>query len=287
LKKTIKSILLNLFPRTAKNYLFREQKRFSWNTLGEINNEPEVLILEELFSKHPQLNFFDIGANKGEYIFAAEKYLPSKQIYAFEPNPKLFKRLQTLFPAIHSSDIALSDRNEQAVFKIPTINGQEDDTLGSLGTDTKLDNETSSELVQVKCLTLDTFLKEQGGKLADCLKIDVEGFELAVLKGARHTISGHFPLMLLEIEKRHHPGKTVLELINEINAFAPEGKSYEVFFFDNLQHRIIPVVGEPSQEKKDWGTRNYINNFLFVPSHSVYIQDIIDINNKLSRIFGK
>jgi FkbM family methyltransferase len=282
----IKSILLRLLPRTAKNYLFREQRRFSWETVWEINNEPEVLILEELFAKHPALHFFDIGANKGEYLFAAEKHLNPSQIHAFEPNPKLFDRLGTLFSKTNVYPIALSDHNGSAEFKIPTVNGHEDNTLGSLDTKGKLDNETSAELVVVNCRTLDSFAGENNLKKIDCIKIDVEGFEMAVMEGARHTISIHFPLLLVEIEKRHHPKKTVLELIDEIKKLAPEGKTYGVFYFDILQHRIVPVVAEPSQEKKDWGTRNYVNNFLFVPALSIYMQDLNTINNKLNQLFG-
>jgi FkbM family methyltransferase len=282
----IKSILLRLLPRTAKNYLFREQKRFSWETLDAICNEPEVLILEELFAKHPHLHFFDIGANKGEYVFAAEKHLSPEQIYAFEPNPRLFKRLQTLFRGVNTFPFAISNRDQEATFRIPTVNGQEDDTLGSLDTNGKLENETSVEMLTVNCRTLDSFVKEKTPGKIDCIKADVEGFEMTVVEGARHTISTYFPLLLIEIEKRHHPGKTVLELIDRIKRFAPEGKTYEVFYFDILQHRILPVVTEPSQEKKDWGTRRYVNNFLFVPALSVYMQDINSINNKLNQLFG-
>ncbi|HEY1039984.1 MAG TPA: FkbM family methyltransferase [Bacteroidia bacterium] len=285
--KIIKNIILSLFPKRAKDHLFKEQKRFSWQTLHEINNEPEVLILEEIFQKHPQLTFFDIGSNKGEYVFASEKYLDPKHIFAFEPNPKLFTRLTALFSTVRSYPIAFSNKNEEVTFKIPTVNGHEDDTLGSIDTGNKLENETSHELVRVPCRTIDSFIAENGNITPGCIKIDVEGFEMAVMEGAADTISSSFPLMLIEIEKRHHQSKMVVELIDKVKNYAPAGQSYEVFYFDSLQHRILPVIGEPSQERPEWGTRNYINNFLFVPAHSVYIADITAINNKLSKLFAK
>lgn len=276
---------MSLFPQVAKSYLFRKQKGFSWQTIEIINNEPEVLILEEIFAFHPQYCFFDIGANKGEYIFAATKFLDEANIRAFEPNPKLAARLRKLFPEIHVHEVALSNEDSEAIFRIPTINGQEDDTLGSLDEKGRLENETSSQLIEVSCRKLDGF-SEEFHLLPHIVKIDVEGFELNVLNGAAHTIAKAFPLLLVEVEKRHYKEKNLQQLFEEIKKFAPEGKHYSVYYFDSIGKKIAAVDAEPLQNQDDWGTRNYINNFLFVPSSSVYIADLEKINTKLQGIFA-
>ena len=286
MKKKIKSALLNLAPGVIKNRLFKEQKKFSWHTIDTVQNEPEVLILEEIFAEHSNIVFFDIGCNKGEYIYAAEKFLIPAHIYAFEPNPKLFDQLKKIFPEIRLNKIAISDSNEKKQFKIPFINGVEDDSLGTLGINSSIDNETSSEQLEVVCKTLDSFVAENKIERIDIIKIDVEGFEKAVISGGINTISNHCPLMLIEIEKRHHPGQTVLSIIEGIKSVSA-GIAYKVYYFNNAHKSIEAVTTEPHQQKEDWGTRGYINNFLFIPYSEASIAHIDRINAKLKTIFAK
>ena len=56
------------------------------------------------------------------------------------------------------------------------------------------------------------------------IKIDVEGHELEVIKGAKETINKYNPILLVEIEKRHSK-RPVKETINFINNLG-----YECFF---------------------------------------------------------
>lgn len=285
LKKSIKSILLKIAPGIIKSTAFEQQRKFSWETVDSINNEPEVLILEEYFKLNPEAVFFDIGANKGEYLFAAEKFLKPNNIYAFEPNPKLFQLLKDLFKGMNIFPYALSSEEKKAKFKIPTINGNEDDTLGNLAADKTFDHETSSEIIEVQCMQPDSFILKHQLKNIDIIKIDVEGFELDVLKGLKNTISVFFPLMLIEVEKRHHNNRSVLDLLNEIKAYAPEGKKYAIFYFNNLKHQIERVLEEPNQDMNNWGARGYTNNFLFVPEGQDFIKEIEYINVKLASLY--
>ncbi|OPG99408.1 methyltransferase FkbM, partial [Chryseobacterium mucoviscidosis] len=67
---------------------------------------------------------FDIGANVGTFLYQLENKLDHENIYAFEPNKKLYHRLKRLFPAMRIFPLALSDENTTAEFKVPIINGK-------------------------------------------------------------------------------------------------------------------------------------------------------------------
>jgi hypothetical protein len=59
--------------------------------------------------------------------------------------------------------------------------------------------------VRVKKVTVPTVRldDEVGGRPVDLVKIDVEGHEMSVLRGASATLRKHLPVMLIEIEQRH------------------------------------------------------------------------------------
>lgn len=284
IKSTIKSLLLATFPNVVKNRIFKEQAQFSWETLDEINNEPEALVVEEILTKHVDFTFLDIGCNKGEYTYAASKFLEPYNIYSFEPNPKLNFTLNKIFSEVNVLPYALSNEETKAKFKVPSLNGHEDDSLGSLNTENKETNETSADIFEVQCKRLDDVVASYKIKRVDFIKIDVEGFELNVLEGAQHTIEEHSPLLLIEIEKKHHQEHTVLEIINSINT--KHHNKYKVFYFDISKYKVKEVTSEPSQYQADWGTRKYVNNFLFIPIKNVILNEIEELNTKLDRIFA-
>jgi FkbM family methyltransferase len=284
IKSTIKSLLLATFPNVVKNRIFKEQAQFSWYTLNEINNEPEVLVLEEILAKHVDAVFLDVGCNKGEYTYAASKFLQPFNIFSFEPNPKLNYVLSKIFSDVNVLPYALSNEETKAKFKVPSLNGYEDDSLGSLNTENKETNETSADIFEVQCKRLDDVVTSYNTKRVDFIKIDVEGFELSVLEGAQHTIEEHSPLLLIEIEKKHHKEHTLLEIINSINT--KHQNKYKVFYFDISNYKVREVSSEPSQNHTDWGTRKYVNNFLFIPIKNVILNEIEELNTKLNRIFA-
>ncbi len=68
---------------------------------------------------------------------------------------------------------------------------------------------------EVECRTLDGLASDAGFTSVDLVKIDVEGFEAAVLRGGRQTILRHRPKLLLE----WHPSFMTAESVSEISEF--------------------------------------------------------------------
>jgi hypothetical protein len=120
-----------------------------------------------------------------------------------------------------------------------------------------------SEIVrEVSTMTLDSF----DFRPIAVIKIDVEGHEGSVLDGAARTIAQERPVLVVEIEERHHPGLSA-QIFERILR-----KDYACFFLDagRLKQftsetimQLQPVGAVPSIGRR---MRGYVNNFIFVPA---------------------
>jgi FkbM family methyltransferase len=117
------------------------------------NVEPELVWIKEFLPKNAVI--LDIGANVGTFLYQLEKKLNHEQIYAFEPNKKLYRRLKRIFPAMRVFPLALSDENTTAEFKVPVINGKTIASRGTLNTSYKEKGEEKSYTEKVKVIRLD------------------------------------------------------------------------------------------------------------------------------------
>jgi FkbM family methyltransferase len=124
--------------------------------------------------------FFDVGAWHGQVSECALTKFPDAQVVAFEPNPECFAKLERLFAnrRFSAHQIAISDA----------------DATGELfcneGTRKSLVfRDADARSIMIKCLTVDSFCKQNSVDRVDVLKIDTEGADMAVLRGARETLA--------------------------------------------------------------------------------------------------
>ena len=131
----------------------------------------------------------DIGANIGYYTRIASKSVGSTgRVFAFEPSPNALSvlKLNTKDLAnVQVFPVALSDTEGEARFYVRKNGG-----TSSLAAD------SSAQEVKVKMTTLDNLALQV--EKVDLIKIDVEGFEPDVLRGARTLIQDFRPLVYLE-----------------------------------------------------------------------------------------
>ncbi len=201
------------------------QHRFPWKVLLangrhlhlEVNPKDEFLIgyafsykihdqglrrlQEYLIDKMPKRSvYLDIGANIGvSSIYALSCGQPC---WLFEPNVALTPFVRRLYEHNHLEgarfeEVALSDAAGTAEFYISKssfLSSFDSEHAGSEG---------ESQVVQVPLKTLDSYLPELR-KAADSIvvKIDVEGHEMAVLRGAVATLGHYRPPVMLEL--LHH-----------------------------------------------------------------------------------
>ncbi|WP_379970059.1 FkbM family methyltransferase [Epilithonimonas sp. UC225_85] len=246
-------------PSFYKSRFFKKLKGLDAHNLLERKVEPEFFWIKNVLPKDAV--FMDVGANVGAYLFTLENHLKPENIFAFEPNPQLFKRLKRLFTKVNLSSVALSDITTVAEFKIPVINGEKVHTRGTLQTSIKEKNEEKTILQKVEVKPLDD-LDLKLGKL-DFIKIDVEGNEMQTLRGAKKTIEKFKPILMVEMEQRHHQDD-LWTLISEI---ADWGFSVNYLDRETLQSKILTedfLKQQDSDNVKNY--KHYINNIIFLPA---------------------
>ncbi len=264
--KTFQYNLAILFPKQVKANDFKKYE--IWNTdHPDLSTFPEP----ELFFIHylvpPDSTIIDIGSNVGIYIYRYKQTLQSCRIIGFEPIPLLYKRLKRLFPEVEIFDFAISDKTEERSFKIPYIDGQRYDTRGTLHQYTE-EKETNSAKISVKTISLDEFVIQNKIENISFIKIDIEGHEIAALNGAEKTLKKFKPLLLIEIEQRHHKEISIQRIFDRIT-----NVGYQGFFFDTACKKFRPLsafdlsLHQNVQHMDSY----YINNFLFVKDADSYV----------------
>jgi FkbM family methyltransferase len=125
---------------------------------------------------------FDVGANVGQSAQTYRRLYPQAEIWSFEPFPSTYKDLcrSVSDPKFHPVELALSDRIATTELNI----GAESITNSFLRR-----SSDSGETVEVQTDTIDHFCWERGISTIDILKVDVEGAEERVFKGAREMFS--------------------------------------------------------------------------------------------------
>lgn len=254
--------LYHVIPGIYKKRYFKNLQDVSKENYSEKNIEPELIWVNGYLSQDAVL--LDIGANVGSYLFQWEKKFSPKQIIAFEPNAQLNHRLKSIFPNLQIESFALSDKNETAIFKVPVIKGKAYHSRGTLLVDYKESEEEKQISQKVKVIKLDDWAVTNQLKKVDFIKIDVEGNEMKTLRGGEKTIRKLMPVLMVEMEQRHH-AEPLLNLITEIENWNYKAHylNRETFDLELLTEKIISGQSFEVTDKK-----RYINNIIFVPQTS-------------------
>ena len=209
----------------------------------------------------PRREAVDVGANVGHYALRLAALVP--RVQAFEPHPRLAYVLRRAMPhrvEVHS--IAISDTCGRAVLTVPYFM-RPTEGMASLSEHSGLFAEARSLMrIRVERTTLDTLADRDIG----FVKIDVEGHEMQVLRGADSLIQRQRPTFLVEVEERHRSGA-----VREAFAFFA-ARDYVGLFA--LQDSILPVaefraeMQSPALISASLPRRqsNYVNDFISYPA---------------------
>jgi len=206
----------------------------------------------------------DVGANKGSYLPALAAAVPQGAVFAFEPQALLAAYLSRLTAAcgLHNVQVVHAGCSDAAGVLPLAIPGQADSSPGASFAPAVAQRE-ACRFVDVAVVRLDEFFAAETRPIAG-LKIDVEGHELAVLRGAADLIARHRPVIVCECEQRH-----LLDArVDDVFALLA-GWGYAGWFSDN--RRLRPVesfdasLHQPTQGERFWDRADYFNNFVFMP----------------------
>jgi len=154
----------------------------------------------------PGMVVIDVGANMGEVaLFATKRVAPGGRVICFEPVPALAASLEQSIRRNEASGIevvncGLADRIGSAVL----FNTSErfHDGTDHAGLATIYPQEGRSTVAgRVSLTTLDEFLRPRAPGRVDVIKIDAEGAELPILRGAVETLRTWHPHLILEVQR--------------------------------------------------------------------------------------
>jgi FkbM family methyltransferase len=168
-------------------------------------------------------SFIDVGSNIGIYAVYAGIRFPHLSVSAFEPIPEIWQKNVAFhhannLPTDRVFNLACSDSNtSQRIFFPQPDHALEEEQTATLRPDSWQASSSNARCIDVKCITLDSFFSTRGWPAGACLlKIDVEDFEAAVLRGAQSFVSKCRPWILCEILPREHHNCETLALLAEL-----------------------------------------------------------------------
>jgi FkbM family methyltransferase len=246
LMSAVKALIKRAFPKLVHA---RRMRRLA-------GREKEIKLLPLLCSDAKIA--VDVGGNLGLYAHHFQKLCRS--VVVFEPIPALQSHLQRQYRGIRIEGVALSDAPGQAELRMPTGNY----SWATIATTNDLalaDPAHGLTSIEVPVRTLDSYAFDGVG----ILKVDVEGHEESVLRGAIKLLSREKPNIVVEVEERHNPGS-----VKRVSDFL-SGLGYDGFYLQEVE--LTPIAEfriERDQPMQNVGTAGkigrYINNFIFVAS---------------------
>lgn len=148
-------------------------------------------------SLRPDAVVLDIGAYIGQYTLLAAKYAPRGQVVAFEPHPETFARLQAHITRNSMDNVQVFQKalgQHQGVLPLVLSKQASDSYLCQSASCTET-------IVEVEVTTLDAAVRDMGLQKVNLVKIDVEGAEGEVLRGAQETLRRFRPLLVMEVDR--------------------------------------------------------------------------------------
>lgn len=202
---------------------------------GDLN--PHSLSLwQRVAALRPWDAYIDVGCNYGEML-AAITPQPGSEVIAFEPNrmvlPRLRRTLAEIGFAVDLREVAVSDRSGNISFV------EDKRWSGESHIET---NATNSDAYEVAMTTLSDSLADSGHRSA-CLKVDVEGAEGAVLRGAEDYLVSLDEWAIL-VEVLHMGTAQLAELFEHWIAYGYDQRSQKLVRLASSRFDVIQAVME-------------------------------------------
>lgn len=191
----------NLFLLRIKKIFYLVIKPLSWRAFYKLvmPSFEHRKVLKLLQKRNLDL-IIDVGSNRGQFTFASKIYFPKVTIYAFEALKSEFKKYKNLissFKNIKAYNYALGNIKKKTRMNIASspdssslleINELQSKEFGTYKTN-------SYEEIEIR--RLDEWLEQIKRFKSILLKIDVQGFELEVLKGSKQVLK-HIKYLYIE-----------------------------------------------------------------------------------------
>ncbi|HEX8367745.1 MAG TPA: FkbM family methyltransferase [Pyrinomonadaceae bacterium] len=198
---------LNSIKRRIRNYAAQPEAA----SYAEVERAEQIFYLEYL---REGMTVFDVGANVGELTLLFSRFTAGGVVHAFEPSRAAFERLEIVCRAANRQTVVLNNLALAGKKGFIRLHVYEDDYLSfnSQAARPLKDYGLNLEPVgieEIRATTVDDYCDEKGIEEIDLLKIDTEGAELQVMKGARKMLkSGRIKCLTFEF------GQTTFDMGN-------------------------------------------------------------------------
>ena len=172
------------------------ERRRLWKLRGTVASQlttghiDSYELLEVLRPSNPQV-IYDIGANVGTWTLLAKALYSKAQIHAFEPLPmhtEKFQQLSKDLTDVHLHEIGLGSHRMQTTIKVTDFSDASS-LLPLTEEGKRFWHLHQIEEIPVQIERLDDWVSARGLSYPDLIKLDVQGFELEVLKGSENCLA--------------------------------------------------------------------------------------------------
>ena len=189
--------------------------------------------------------FWDIGANVGWFsVFASKIVGPSGRVVSFEPSPEVFDILfahAKTAEGVTAIRLGVGNADEVRLFAAHGRSSSSSFVEEVTKMNFRFHASVPIQHIKVELRKVDSLVKELGSK-PSLLKIDVEGFELEVLRGASDLLSSRRPTLIIEV----HPRQLELSGGTEELLFQfLRDRRYAWEVIDRNPNSLYTIVAEP------------------------------------------
>ncbi|MFI5155830.1 MAG: FkbM family methyltransferase [Chitinophagales bacterium] len=192
MSRTLNTPVVYPFVEESKLVIEKGMTGATGNIYAGLHEFEDMMFLLHLL--RPGDLFVDVGANIGSYTVLASAVAMAQAI-SIEPVPKTFSNLKR--------NVAVNDLESRVELHNYGIGNESGVLRFTRNLDTinhvisSVDAANDSDSIEVQITTIDDMMQ---GRIPLLIKIDVEGFELAVLEGARQTLSNtHLNALIIEL----------------------------------------------------------------------------------------
>jgi FkbM family methyltransferase len=169
--------------------------------LQYLTGDAEKVVQETLAETlKPGQVVYDVGANIGFFTIICSRLVgPGGRVYAFEPMPESAATLRHNVAVNSLENAVVVEKAASSTTGEAELLISDWSAFHALKVEGISPTEHARGVVAVETITLDDFVSTGGGQPPDVVKIDVEGAELEVIKGAAGLLASRRPLLICEL----------------------------------------------------------------------------------------
>lgn len=203
----------------------------------------------------------DVGCHKGAYLYWMRKAVGKNgRVWGFEPQRRLYEYLQREVgaqPNVVIEHLGVSDRAGELSLQVPPSRRGT-----SPGASFSAPHEAVGHRETVGVVRLDEYFAATSHPLR-LLKIDVEGHELPLLRGAEQLLEQQRPTLLMECENRHLTEGNVFDVFAFLTQRGYRGQFFSGKGLCPLED-FDPAAHQRREGERFWEAPGYVNNFVFL-----------------------